>query len=174
MRAILLTGAPGAGKTTLLEALAARGFAVVAESARQVIRTRLAQGLPPRPPPAEFAQQVLQLDIDNYREAARRSGCIVFDRGVLDALGMLHAAQPLPPERFDELVAAHRYDQVFLFPAWEAIYCNDGERDQSFAQAQRVEAEMRTWLRRCGAEPIEVPRLPVEERCDFVLERLRT
>ncbi len=172
MHAILLTGAPGAGKTTLAEALAARGLTVVAESARAVIRSRLARGLPPRPPPEQFARQVLQLDIGNYAAKARETGVVVFDRGVLDSVGMLHAAAPLPPEELDQIVATHRYDLVFLFPAWEAIYCNDGERDQSFAQAQGVEAEMRRWVRRCGAEPIEVPRLPVEGRCAFVLQRL--
>jgi predicted ATPase len=172
MRAVLLTGAPGAGKTTLLQALAARGFAVVSESARAVIRDRLAQGLPPRPPPVEFAQQLLAQDIRNYEASASVGGVAFFDRGVLDSLGMLHAAAPLPPARLAELVAACRYEPVFLFPAWEQIYCTDGERDQSFGQAQHVEEEMRRWVRRCGAEPIEVPLVPVDERFDFVLRRL--
>jgi len=173
MRAILLTGAPGAGKTTLLDALAARGYPVVAESAREIIRSRLAQGLPPRPSPAAFARQLLERDIANYAAAAGHAGCVIFDRGVPDSLGMLAAAAPLAAAGHDELLAAHRYEQVFLFPAWEAIYRNDSERDQSFAQAQVVEAEMRRWVRRCGAEPIEMPLLPVEERCAFLLQRLR-
>jgi predicted ATPase len=172
MRAVLLTGAPGAGKTTLLDALSARGYPVVAESARAVIRSRLAQGLPPRPAPAEFARQILELDIGNYQAMAGRSGGVFFDRGVLDSLGMLQEAAPLPPRRHEQIVAAHRYDFVFLFPAWRAIYCNDSERDQDFSQAQRVEAAMRHWVRRCGAEPIEMPLLPVEQRCAFVLQRL--
>ncbi len=173
MRAVLLTGAPGAGKTTLLDALAAKGHLVVAESARVVIRGRLSKGLPPRPSPAEFAHQVLQLDIRNYEGRASTPGDVFFDRGVIDSAGMLHEAAALSQASLDQLLAAHRYDFVFLFPAWEAIYCNDRERDQSYPQAQRIEAEMRRWVRRCGAEPIEMPRLPVEERCAFVLERLR-
>jgi len=172
MRAVLLTGAPGAGKTTLLDALAARGHPVVAESARAVIRSRLAQGLPPRPAPTEFARLILQLDIDNYQSMAGRSDCVFFDRGVLDSAGMLHESAALPSRELEEILAAHRYDHVFLFPAWEAIYCNDSERDQSYAQAQEVEAAMRRWVRRCGAEPIEMPLLPVEQRCAFVLQRL--
>jgi uncharacterized membrane protein YhhN len=44
MRRFILTGAPGAGKTSILRALAAGGYAVVAEAATDVMSARLALG----------------------------------------------------------------------------------------------------------------------------------
>lgn len=90
----VLTGGPGAGKTTLLSVLGERGYPFVLESARRIIKERLAAGLSPRPDPVAFAQQILSADIDKYRDA---SACDVmfFDRGVLDALYMLEAESAL-------------------------------------------------------------------------------
>jgi predicted ATPase len=62
MLRVVITGGPGAGKTTLLAALAAKGFATVAESAREIIAARLAQGLPARPDPVAFAREILTKD----------------------------------------------------------------------------------------------------------------
>src|SRR5689334_383100 len=64
----VITGGPGTGKTTILHALAARGYICAAESARAIIRERLASGLSPRPPLAQFGDEILQRDIARYRE----------------------------------------------------------------------------------------------------------
>jgi|TARA_B100001059_G_scaffold133292_2_gene133489 predicted ATPase len=54
----VLSGGPGGGKSALLAALAERGYPVVPESARAIIRSRLQSGLAPRPEPAAFAQAI--------------------------------------------------------------------------------------------------------------------
>jgi predicted ATPase len=51
---VIVTGGPGAGKTTLLAELAARGYATVEESARAIIRERLARGASRRPDAFDF------------------------------------------------------------------------------------------------------------------------
>jgi predicted ATPase len=170
---VVLTGGPGAGKTTLLEALRARGFATVPETAREVIEARRRQGLAPRPPPRRFADEILRKDIEKYREDERGDGLTFFDRSVVDALGMVDEARPLPEPELRALLAAYPYHrEVFAFPPWEAIYTNDTARDQSFAEATRVHREVTRWYRRCGYEVVEVPRLAVSERCAYVLGRL--
>jgi predicted ATPase len=58
----VMTGGPGAGKTTVLQALAARGYPHAEESARLIIRERLARGLRPRPPLAQFGYEMLHPD----------------------------------------------------------------------------------------------------------------
>jgi predicted ATPase len=170
---IVLTGGPGAGKTTLLEALRARGFATVPEIAREIIEARRRQGLTPRPPPQRFAEEILREDIAKFREDRRGDGPIFFDRSVVDALGMVDEVRPLPEPELRALLAAHPYHrEVFAFPPWEAIYTNDAARDQSLDEATRIHREVTRWYRRCGYEVVEVPRLPVSERCEFVLGRL--
>jgi predicted ATPase len=61
---------------------------------------------------------------------------------------------------------------VFVLPPWEAIYVNDAERDQSFADAVDVHGRVVDWYRSCGYETHEVPCLPVAERARHVLRVL--
>ncbi|MBP5980289.1 MAG: AAA family ATPase [Halomonas sp.] len=165
----VLTGGPGAGKTTLLNALGERGYPFVPESARRIIKERLAAGLSPRPGPVAFAQQILSADIDKYRDA---NACDVmfFDRGVLDALYMLEAENALTHSETAEYVQAFPYnDVVFLLPPWEAIYGKDSERDQTFDEAIEVFKGMKSWYQQWGYETLEVPHGSAEERVAFML-----
>ncbi len=85
----VITGGPGAGKTTILHALAERGYICAAESARAIATARLASGLSPRPPWAQFGNEMLQRDIARYRETHGTDHPVFFDRGIVDALGIL-------------------------------------------------------------------------------------
>lgn len=58
---------------------------------------------------------------------------------------------------------------VFILPPWAAIYENDSERDQSFADAVNVHVNLVSWYRSCGYVLHEVPRLPVPQRARHVL-----
>lgn len=172
-RRIIFSGAPGAGKTTLLDILASRGDCVMEESARKIIRERLARKLPPRPAPREFAAEIMRRDIDNFRKALPSSGLVFFDRAIPDAMCMLDQAAPLGRRRIEALARRFAYHpQVFMFPPWEAIYRNDAERDQTFADAMQVFTTLCAWYRRCGYELVEMPLASVDDRCDFVLKML--
>jgi predicted ATPase len=188
LRRVVVTGGPGAGKTVLLGELARRGHPYAPESARAIIRERLAQGLSPRPAPAEFANQILRRDIEEYRGVAERSpgdgerpagGGVhdvhFFDRSILDALGMLDQLGILSARERDRHLTEYPYHrQVFLLPPWEAIYRVDSERDQTFGESVRVHDTIRQWYLRCGYEIVSVPPGPVADRCDLVLETLES
>ena len=172
---VVFAGGPGSGKTTLLHALQARGYAVVADSARAIIQARRGRSLTPRPAPLEFAHAILRQDIQQYDEQASASGIVFFERGVVDALGMLHELKALPDNELRTLLSAYPYHrQVFLFPPWEAIYATDAERDQTFVEAVRVYRAAHEWYQRCGYEVVEVPTAGVIERCAYVLQSLGT
>jgi predicted ATPase len=173
VRRVVLTGGPGAGKTTLLNELAARGYPVMEDSARGIIAERRSKGFSPRPEPADFAREVLRLDAENYSKCASRMGLVFFDRGVIDALCMLHHAEVLDFPELAELLSKYRYERrVFILPPWEAIYCTDNERDQTFLEARRAHEKVLSWYGLCHYEPIEVPRMSISRRSDFVLSTL--
>ncbi|HLK46959.1 MAG TPA: AAA family ATPase [Bryobacteraceae bacterium] len=175
MSRIVITGAPGAGKTTLLLALQARGYAIVGDTARAVIQDRRSRGLSPRPEPYAFAQQVLQIDIENFVRHASATSFVFFERGVLDALCALDQITPLTEGELNTWLSSYPYfPKVFLLPPWKAIYQNDAERDQTFEHAELVNRMAQSWYRRCGYRIIEVPMVSVADRCTFVLQALTT
>jgi len=170
---VVFSGGPGGGKTTVLHALQLRGYAVATDSARNIIQARKSSSLSPRPAPLEFAQAILREDIRQYGEQPSRPGLIFFERGVVDALGMLHELGALPENELQGLLSEYPYHrQVFLFPPWEAIYVNDSERDQTFVEAVRVCRKASEWYQRCGYGVVEVPKVGVAERCVYVLQAL--
>jgi predicted ATPase len=170
---VIVTGGPGAGKTTLLAEFAARGYATVEESARAIIAERLARGASRRPDALTFAQEILRRDIEKYLSQPRTSKWVFFDRGLVEALGMLHEASPLPSLGLKSMLAAYPFHAtVFVLPPWEVIYAKDAERDQSFAEAVDVHARVVQWYRSCGYVLNEVPRLHVAERAEHVLRIL--
>jgi predicted ATPase len=170
---VILTGGPGAGKTTLLAELAAMGYKTVEESARAIIAERLARGESPRPSLPEFARETLRRDIERYLGEPQTSEWIFFDRGILDALGLLQEVCPLPASECDAVLAAHPFHStVFILPPWEAIYTNDSERDHTFAEAVNVHARLVQWYRSCAYVLHEVPCLPIKERAKHVVRFL--
>jgi predicted ATPase len=167
---VILTGGPGAGKTAVLAELAALGYTTVEESARAMIAERLAAGSSRRPDLPTFAREVLRRDIAKYLGQPQTSNWIFFDRGVIDALGMLQEVSPLPEHELEEMLSNYTFHRsVFILPPWEAIYANDAERDQSFADALVVHEKVVRWYRSCGYVLNEVPRLPVLQRVQHVL-----
>jgi predicted ATPase len=170
---VIVTGGPGAGKTALLAELATKGYPTVEESARAVIAERLARGASRRPDALTFAQEILRRDIEKYVSQPRTSSWVFFDRGLVEALSMLHEASPLFPGELESMLTTYPFHPtVFVLPPWEIIYANDAERDQSFAEAVDVHARVVHWYRSCGYVLNEVPRFPVAERAEYVLRIL--
>ena len=170
---VIVTGAPGAGKTTLLAELARRGYATFDDSARAIIAERLARGESPRPEPLAFAREILRRDIEKYEAAPPDRGWSLFDRSLLEAVGMVHDAAPLSPAELQAFRERYRYHPtVFVLPPWPEIYVNDAERDHPFAHALRVHEEIVRWYALCGYATLLVPCVAVPERAEFVLRAL--
>jgi predicted ATPase len=164
MSRVVLTGGPGAGKTTLLATLAAIGFTTVEESARAIIAERLAGGASRRPDIATFAREILRRDIEKYLGQSQ-STWVFYDRGVIDALGLLQEVAPLPARELDTMLSRYRFhSSVFILPPWEVIYTNDGARDQSFAVAVDVHDKVVQWYRACELS-MSCASLPKTTRC---------
>ena len=164
----IFAGGPGAGKTTVLDALKTRGFYCVPDAARAIIKARVDSGLSPRPEPVEFANGIFTTDVANYQAVPSSQVCF-FDRGVVDALGMLRQCKAMSEDEIDLKLRRYPYNRaVFLFPAWEEIYQTDAERDQTFSESLRVFESVKSWYSRCGYQLEEVPIGPVDERVAFI------
>ena len=144
------------------------------DSARAIIQDRLRRGLKARPDPAEFAAAILHMDRERYRQAPTEADLVFFDRAIPDALCMLNDLGLLSMAEAGQSVLNFPYcRQVFVAPPWEEIYTTDNERDQRFSESVRVHRRARDWYGALGFELIELPRVSVEQRCEFVLQQLR-
>jgi len=167
----VISGGPGAGKTTLLAELSRRGYRTVAESARAIISERLARGEPPRPSAAVFAREILRRDIGKYVEETAETDWVFFDRGALEAIGMLQDASPQP--ELERMVSTYRFhESVFLLPPWREIFRNDSERDPTFSDAVTVYDRVTGVYRSLGYTIYYVPLASSAQRADFVLQVL--
>jgi predicted ATPase len=171
---VAVTGGPGAGKTSLLEGLELRGYAILAEVAREIIADRKARRLSPRPSPIEFANAIAQRDVEQYEATRMGAKLIFFDRSLLDSLGMLARLDQLADADKQRLLAHYPYHSTaFILPPWREIYRTDSERDQSYEEAVHVYQAIREWYVQCGYQLIDVPQGTVDERCAFVLRTLQ-
>lgn len=81
MKRYVLTGAPGCGKTTILGAMAARGWAIVAEAATDVIAAAQAAGNAHPERSARFIDDIVGLQKRRQIEGAQdREEVQLFDR----------------------------------------------------------------------------------------------
>ena len=170
----ILSGGPGAGKTTTLDALRRLGFQGVDEAARQILKEQAAIGgnATHDGDRARYRDLCLERAIHAYGEVMERAAPVFFDRGVPEMLGY-RGAPSAPPPHLADAAERYRYARtVFVFPAWEAIYCHDEERKHSFAHAIEVCAIVTEVYARWGYDVVEVPCASVEDRVRFILRRL--
>jgi predicted ATPase len=171
-RFFVLTGGPGSGKTTLIEALRARGFATTEEAGRGVIREQMQAGGDGLPwiDRERFAELMFEWELRSYRDAERRHGPVVFDRGLPDTIGYLRLEGLEVPAWMEEEAWRLRYNaHVFIAPPWKEIYGRDEERRQSWEVAVRTFETMAETYTGLGYELAELPRVSVAERSEFVI-----
>ncbi len=173
---IVITGGPGSGKTTVIDELHRRGYAVMPEVSREIIREAKAQGIDQLflEDPLLFSEKLIEGRVRQFHEAAETGEPVVFfDRGIPDVPAYLRYSKTPVPEKFMEITRQYVYDQpVFIMPPWEEIYTTDYERYESFNQAQLIHNRLVNMYMELGYFLIFVPFGTVEKRADFVLEVL--
>jgi len=170
----ILTGGPGAGKTTTLEALRRRGFACVDEAARQILKEQKAIGgdATHDGDQRKYRDLMLARSIEAYLAVEARTQSVFFDRAIPELRSYAEPPGAPPAAHVAEAIARYRYSPaVFLFPPWPEIYRHDAERKHTLEHAIAVCESIRAACLASGYDPIEVPRLGVEARADFILAR---
>lgn len=171
----VVTGGPGTGKSTLIEELMRRGFRSMPEAGRAIIRDQVAIGGPALPwgDRALYAELMLGWELRSYREAEAMAGPVIMDRGLPDIVGYLTLIGLPVPAHIEEAARRFRYnDRVFLAPYWEAIFAQDAERKQDRREAEATGRVMAETYAGLGYEVVELPRVSVEARADFVLRHI--
>jgi predicted ATPase len=172
---VVLTGCSGGGKSSLLAELGRRGHPVFEEPGRQVVKEQLYVGGDALPwaDVGKFVALTVSRSMHNMILAARSGRRSFFDRGIVDQLGGLEHAKLTVPDYLAEAARRFRYSKtVFAVPPWPEIFHTDEERRHGFDEAQASYAPLLETYRRLGYGTVEVPKLPIKARVDFVLARL--
>lgn len=174
-RFFVITGGPGAGKTALVNALGAAGYATSVEAGRAIILDQVAIGGSALPWADRrlYAELMLAREMQFYRQASSASGPVIFDRGVPDALGYLRLIGGEAEAHFAKAAATFRYNRcIFIAPPWEEIFTQDSERKQDFNEAVRTYEALSAVYLDCGYELVELPRCSVQDRVEFVTQKI--
>ena len=158
---VVLTGASSAGKSSLLAEMAARGYPVVQEPGRRVIR---AGGPLPWEDAVGFARACFALALQDLDQA---EGAALFDRSAIDAAVNLQQrgqAVPGPEPRYAPA--------VFMAPPWADIYVTDPERQHGFVEASAEYDWLLEGYRDRGYRIRLLPFLSVAERADWMAQAL--
>ncbi len=173
----IITGGPGAGKTTLLEELNRAGFTTAPEEGRRIIKEQLISGGDGLPWISKglFAELMFDASIKTYQKMCEIPGTdpVFFDRGIIDTIGYLKLEKIPVPKEMEILARKMEYNRnVFILPPWKEIYENDPERKQTPEIAGRTFEWMYKTYKEYGYHLIEVPRLTVAQRVEFILETI--
>jgi len=172
---IVLTGGPGTGKSSIIKKLESYGYPCLEEISRKITLQAKTEGIEQLflEKPLLFSQLLLEERTLQYHEGLKHKNSFVFyDRGMLDVIAYLDYFQTDYPEEFQTLCKKHTYDLVFILPPWEEIYIQDNERYENFEEAKRIHNYLERTYKNYTYSPIEVPRLTLEVRVEFILEKI--
>lgn len=173
----IITGGPGAGKTTLLHELSRHELVTVPEEGRRIIKEQMdsgGEGLPWLNKEL-FAEMMFEESVKTYLRISQTTSAepVFFDRGILDTLGYMKLENIPVPESMEVKAREMIYhNNVFILPPWKDIYENDPERKQTFEKSMLTFECMNEIYQEYGYNIIEVPKISVENRARFILDRL--
>lgn len=172
---ILFTGGPGSGKTTVLNELSKQGHLIVREVARDIIKTQLSIGSDA----THFGNRVAYLDlmlkqsIADFNNMLPVSQPVFFDRGIPDLDSYAQQYCNSYTKKVAQAAQHYRYNPIaFVFPPWPEIYCHDTERKLDFQETVKIYHSDKKALTDCGYLQIEIPKLSIIDRVDFILTHL--
>lgn len=176
---IVVTGGPSTGKTSVIRKLGEMGFFCMEEIIRTMTSERKNEVSFKSNPivsvadPLAFNQRILKGRIDQYKTAhGQNAETIFFDRGIPDVLAYMDCFGQDFDADFENMCKAYRYDVVFLMPPWREIHIKDEQRFETYEESLRVNDCLKGTYETYGYKVIEVPKLSVGQRVQFILQNL--
>jgi len=172
---IIITGAPGTGKTSIINSLKSRGYTCFDEYSRGLINWGYKNGIKNffLDKPNTFNFKILKGRVKQYKESERikktKDSLVFFDRGVYDVFAYQKFINPLYvlPKKNN----LFNYQKIFILNPWSEIYINDDQRFESYETSKSIHKSISSTYDHFGFKLNEVPKLDVEKRVDFIINR---
>lgn len=160
----VITGGPCCGKTTIIGLLKRRGFSVLDETAREVLRDNKRRKNPKTS--LEIEAEILERQIK--KESSLRDTLVFMDRSALDGIAYSLLKHGKVPDLASTYDFKNKYNMVFLLERFP--FKKDAIRiEKDDAEAQRIHEMVNQIYLNQGYRPITVPLLNRKRRIDFIL-----
>jgi len=168
MKRIVITGGPGSGKTSLIDNLSLKGYCCYGEVSRQLIqRMKISSSFKD----FDFEDEVFNLRKRDFLDASKELQ--FYDRSMIDNLAYLNKNNLEVSEKMNSDCEKHKYfKEVFILPPWDDIYETDNERVEEYDEAVDIHSYLIEAYSKYNYSLIEVPKASVEERIEFILNRI--
>jgi predicted ATPase len=157
----------------LLEALAARGYRVVEEPGRRIVRDELKTGGSALPwlDPVAFARRAIATSLQDRAAIPADARWTFLDRSLIDAAAFLEHVTG--ESILATLGRLHRYHQrVYFTPPWPELYDQDEERRHGFEEAVTEYDRLLDAYTRLNYRIVFLPKAPVAERVALIEDDL--
>lgn len=167
----VICGAPCSGKTTLVNRLSKKGFLTVAEAARMIIDKGIDEGMTVkevRKNHLDFQRKIFSLKIE--QEARIPENKVTFlDTGMPNSMAY-YRLHGLDVNEILDACKKTKYQKVFLLELLD--YKKDYARLEDKELAEKIARLVSEAYEETGHETIFVPKMPIEDRVNFILSNL--
>lgn len=172
---VVISGCSGGGKSSLMQELATRGYRVFAEPGRQIVKEQnyIGGDAIPSKNARQFVELCVSRAIHHMILASETTAHVFFDRSLVDNInGLQQMTGGAPPHLVTALEKFRYARKVFMTPPWPELFRNDAERTHSYDIALAEYATLVPAYERLGHEVVELPKVSVKDRVDFILRKL--
>lgn len=177
---IIISGCSGGGKSTLVSELSNIGYSVIPEVGRVLVKEQIAlnSGITPWQNPLVFCEMLIERSVAAYHQAEQMKNVkkqfVFLDRSFLEGVSYYRTLKIKDSAKYDHLISYLRYyPTVFMTPPWEEIFIHDDERKHSFDEAGSEYQRLLKAYPRYGYSLVELPKVSVKERVEFLLSNLQ-
>lgn len=176
-KCLIISGCSGAGKSTVINALSKRHWNVVSEAGRQIVQSELATNGTALPwkDTLSFVRKASELSLTQISTALRLNakGPVISDRSIVDLISYLNFCEIGIPDDLALYLTENKYSSTIIWaPPWEELFTSDSERQKTFDEALNEYEHLKISYESLGYSLIEIPRLSVARRVDFIEDTL--
>ena len=171
---IIISGPPGSGKTTIINMLKQKGYFVYSEVNPVQIGEKLTK--------LELSKLIFKERIKQYQASEANTSntktlnsnkLFFFDRSTIDVVAYMNFWKKEYPVEWNKTIYQQTYlKNIFYTPVWEEIYEITNERPESYNKTKKIDLFLREAFFKFNYSVLEVPRLSVNQRVNFILDRL--
>ncbi len=173
MKKIVLTGGPCSGKTTTIEELGKKGFSVLEETAKNIVAER--RHIPVTPEESLIRQDLIfKKQLLKEIDAEENNDKFLFlDRSLIDGLGysILYSGEE-SIYKYLHIAENMDYHKIFFLELLPFTYGGYRSENEDEEESKKIQLSIWNLYKRFRHNPIYVPKMSIERRVDFILDRI--